>query len=95
MFSGGESIRWIAVWPNYYNTYDDFAAAKGDMLNMLWWLARDYIDADPEYSNAVMSVWSEVAVWDTIFYSSKHHFSTELRGEKYILVRHGKEDEYL
>lgn len=93
MFSGGESGKWVAIWPGFRQMYDNFTAARNDMLDMLWWLSRDYLDGDPEYSNAIMSVWSEVATWDSVFNSSKPMYETQLRGERYILVKKDKEDE--
>lgn len=93
MFQGPESSKWIAIWPDFRQTYNSFTEARGDMLNMLWWLSRDYLDGDPEYSNAIMSVWSEVATWDAVFWAQKHLFETSLRGERFALCRKDKEGE--
>src|SRR5687767_4955227 len=90
------SNRWVVIWPGWREVHQNFASAREDLLNMLWWWARDFEHANPELFEEIMDAWTDIATADeiTTSWTQRDFFKTQVGGESYILVRHGKEADY-
>lgn len=92
MFSGGESEGWVLLWKDHREVFPNFDAAKADMLDMLWWWARDYVTAEPKRADEIMDAWVHVSkLWRK--YSFHHVFKITVLGDDFYIVQLGHEDE--
>lgn len=89
MFSGGETYNWIYKFDDIRMKFASFRSAKEDLLDHLWWEAREYIDAEPEYYEDIMTGWVTVAGWSSDF--GVYSFELKVRDTTYILVRYDRE----
>lgn len=91
MFQGGDSVRWVAIWPDHREVYQNFTEAKNDLLNMLWFWSRDFLDADPRLSDDIMKAWDEASGWSLLGWTGETVFHTHVRGDRFTLVKLGAE----
>lgn len=60
MFDSG-TWKWVLLFDDVREVFGSLARAKTELLEHLFWMARDVIDSDPPLYQEIMRTWEEVS----------------------------------